>query len=122
MSKMDYPDIDDPSWISTPEERAYNYARSLAEILASKHFPANPNWQPFPDLLGVISQIDNMTTALVHKDKINEALERAALALSALEQIIPADLEYEEQRCRNGDYVAVDDVVAAIRALKGNTP
>lgn len=82
MSKMDYPDIDDPSLIGTPEERAYNYARRLAEILSAKHFPPNPDWEPLSDLLGVIYQIDNMTTALVHKDKINEAFDRAIEAVA----------------------------------------
>jgi hypothetical protein len=42
---------------------ALAYARSLAEILNAKHFPENTRWQPLPDLHGVISQIDNMTTA-----------------------------------------------------------
>jgi len=39
-------------------------AKQLAIVLAAKHFPEVPQWRVDDDLMGVINQIDNMTTAL----------------------------------------------------------
>lgn len=42
------------------------YATHLAEALWNKHWKAvAPSWKPLPDLLGVLTQIDNMTAGLV---------------------------------------------------------
>lgn len=45
---------------------AEGYATRLAQSLSDKHF-LNPDWRPLPDLYGVLTQIDNMTTGLVRK-------------------------------------------------------
>jgi len=42
----------------------YRYAVTLAQSLREKHFPDVVEWKPLPDLYGVLTQIDNMTTAL----------------------------------------------------------
>lgn len=45
--------------------QALGYATRLAESLWEKHFKRDaPHWKPLPDLLGVLTQIDNMTTGL----------------------------------------------------------
>lgn len=46
-------------------EQALRWATNLARSLARKHYPEAPQFEPLPDLVGVISQIDNMTTGLV---------------------------------------------------------
>ena len=51
--------------ISSQSWEAYIYAVSLASILAAKHFPENTEWKPLPDLTGVLTQIDNMTSSLI---------------------------------------------------------
>ena len=44
---------------------AYRIAKDLACSLYEKHFKDDaPNWKPLPDLIGVITQMDNMTAAL----------------------------------------------------------
>jgi hypothetical protein len=49
--------------LASPE---YVYAKSLAESLWRKHFRERaPDWKPLPDLLGVLTQIDNMVAELV---------------------------------------------------------
>lgn len=41
------------------------YAHQLATALWDKHYRDDaPHWQPLPDLIGVLTQIDNMTTGL----------------------------------------------------------
>jgi hypothetical protein len=46
--------------------RACNeYALMLVKSLA-KRFPAVPTWQPLDDLLGKLTQIDNMTAKLAN--------------------------------------------------------
>jgi len=47
------------------DELAYREAVALANALWSQWYREDsPNWKPLPDLRGVISQIDNMTTGL----------------------------------------------------------
>ncbi|ARO14399.1 hypothetical protein BVG79_01053 [Ketogulonicigenium robustum] len=70
--------------------RAKEYATSLAVCLHKTHYETDaPDWQPFEDLLGVLTQIDNMTAGLSHvtataaleqvkRDARNEALLEAA--------------------------------------------
>jgi hypothetical protein len=47
------------------ERQARNYATTLAINLHAKHYPEETQWKPLPDLLGVLTQIDNMTSGLV---------------------------------------------------------
>lgn len=46
-------------------DNGYRAAVRLATVLMEKHFPDATGWQPAPDLLGVVSQIDNMTADMV---------------------------------------------------------
>ena len=44
----------------------YEYAARLATALWEKHYKRfSPNWSPLPDLMGVLTQIDNMTAGMV---------------------------------------------------------
>lgn len=49
----------------TPTEHAHRWATELAASMARKFYPEVTQWEPLPDLLGVITQIDNMVTGLV---------------------------------------------------------
>lgn len=57
---------------------ALKYAQALASFLVKKHFPDNTRWAPLPDLFGVLTQIDNMTTAWESPRKALECTEDAA--------------------------------------------
>lgn len=46
------------------ECRAMSYATTLATALHAKHYAEVTQWKPLPDLLGVLTQIDNMTAGL----------------------------------------------------------
>jgi hypothetical protein len=47
------------------EPVAYNYAKHLAEAIWSKHYKdIAPHWKPLDDLMGVLTQIDNMSAGL----------------------------------------------------------
>lgn len=48
----------------TEMERATLYASDLARVLVRKHYPENTGWQPLPDLIGILTQIDNATAGL----------------------------------------------------------
>lgn len=56
-------------WISNREDGdspALRYAQRLAIALWEKHWKDDAvNWKPLPDLIGVLTQIDNMTSGLV---------------------------------------------------------
>lgn len=55
----------------------HRYALNLATALSEKHFPENKDWAPLPDLLGLLTQIDNMTTALSRQPvTVQQAAER----------------------------------------------
>lgn len=44
---------------------AKDYAKTLATYLWSMHYKDDaPDWEPFDDLFGILSQIDNMLTGL----------------------------------------------------------
>lgn len=58
-------------------EEAYQYALHLAESLR-KNYPPNPDFQFLVDLVGLLTQIDNMVAGL---DRI-EALQASNLRLS----------------------------------------
>jgi hypothetical protein len=46
-------------------DQALGYAQRLATSLWEKHWKsAAPDWRPLPDLIGVLTQIDNMTAGL----------------------------------------------------------
>ena len=48
--------------LGVDDDVIYQYAKSLAEILHEKHFPANTEWSCLDTTLGILTQIDNMTT------------------------------------------------------------
>lgn len=64
--------------LATPAARqgdATDYARRLAVSMHQKHYADEaPNWKPFDDLMGLLSQIDNMTTGLMRKPEPSEAM------------------------------------------------
>ena len=59
-------------------DEAYEYAKRLAYSIGSEHWPENTDWKPLPTLLGVLTQIDNMTT-LMRDQKAEIARWRALL-------------------------------------------
>ena len=48
--------------LEADKEEEYRYAENLLRSFVSQHFPPNPGWKPLPDLLGVLTQIDNAST------------------------------------------------------------
>jgi hypothetical protein len=53
------------------------YATRLLQHFVAEHCPHNPDWKPLPDLIGVLTQFDNvMVIARDYKSRI-EALETA---------------------------------------------
>jgi hypothetical protein len=47
------------------EPDTYGYAKRLAEAIWEKHYKSiAPQWKPFEHLIGVLTQIDNMTSGL----------------------------------------------------------
>lgn len=45
-------------------DEAYGYAKRLLEHFVAEHFPSNPDWKALPDLIGVLTQIDNVITII----------------------------------------------------------
>jgi hypothetical protein len=51
--------------LAQPEPDAYGYASRLAVAIWEQHYKGvAPQWKPFDDLMGVLTQIDNMTAGL----------------------------------------------------------
>lgn len=42
--------------------KAYDYALHFARAFMAKHYPENTKWEPLPDLIGILTQLDNMST------------------------------------------------------------
>lgn len=51
------------------ERQAKNYATTLAINIHAKHYAEVTQWKPLPDTLGVLTQIDNMTSGLVKRNR-----------------------------------------------------
>ena len=64
-------------------ERAHSYAVGFLRSFVSQHFPPNPDWRPLPDLLGVLTQIDNATTITRDLRAENERLRARVAHLEA---------------------------------------
>jgi hypothetical protein len=57
------------------ETEEYRYARNLLVHFVEEHFPHNPDWRPLPDLIGVLTQIDNaITIARDYKARLSGGL------------------------------------------------
>lgn len=56
-------------------QHAHRWATELAVNLARKHYPEVTQWKPLPDLLGVITQLDNMSTGLVRAPQPEQAAQ-----------------------------------------------
>lgn len=55
------------------EDDVTAYAEQLASALAKKHFPNTPDWKPMTgDLMGLLTQIDNMTAGLSRQENVIE--------------------------------------------------
>ena len=50
--------------VNNDYEESYQYALRLADALRKKHYPDNTDWRPLGDLLGLLTQIDNMVADL----------------------------------------------------------
>jgi len=56
-----------------PKTEAHSYAERLAYSIWKQHFKEqSPDWKPLPDLLGVLTQIDNMVAGMTRKEKLNQ--------------------------------------------------
>jgi len=56
--------------IEQPADDALGYAQHLATALWEKYGKERaPNWKPLDTVLGVLTQIDNMTAGMVRKDE-----------------------------------------------------
>lgn len=61
----------------TVSERETKYARDLAVSLHRQHYSEEaPQWEPFDDLYGILTQIDNMTVGLRRTVSGQEAVAR----------------------------------------------
>lgn len=94
----------------------YGYAKRLAQHLVSKHWPENKSWEALPDLEGVLSQIDNMTTGftlkpitLTYDEIVKEAREWCAKACNST-GFITGDKD---------DWSAMKTAIAILTAWKG---
>jgi hypothetical protein len=58
---------------SLQQPDAYGYARRLADAIWKKHYKSTaPQWEPFDNLIGVLTQIDNMTSGLTARQEKQE--------------------------------------------------
>lgn len=63
-----------------PYEEAYQYALNLADCVMGKHYHDNKDWRPEGDLMGLLTQIDNMVAGVASKARSDGMREAAAIA------------------------------------------
>jgi hypothetical protein len=85
------------------EPDCYGYASRLATHLWEKHYKdAAPQWKPFDDLLGVLTQIDNMTSGLARMEHPEiEYKERILRLEGALKKALAQPEQQQDSTCNN---------------------
>lgn len=73
----------------------YEYARQLAVYIWERDFKESaPDWEPLPDMFGVLSQIDNMIAS--KSDKLINSAADALAIIKSVEYDNPLSLENAE--------------------------
>ncbi len=76
-------------------ETAKNDLRSFMTSFVRENFFDNTGWQPLPDLLGMLSQMDNASTvARTYRDRADASQARLSEAVKVLEELWYAVLLY----------------------------
>jgi len=84
------------------EPDAYGYARRLAEYIWAAHYRVTaPQWKPLDDLMGVLTQIDNMTSGLVTLPAAQPAQEPVAWPCVIAEANFEQNTITLEMQCSN---------------------
>jgi len=100
-------------------EKAYQYALNLADCLV-KHYPdaVKDRWRPLGDLLGLLTQIDNMVAGLIPADTpaAKMTVQDAAKVLLGDDYTSPL---LEVLDAYNNDYDVGQDELKALRAIAG---
>ena len=50
----------------------YEYAKDIATWMAKNFYPESPGWEPCENLMGILTQIDNMVTGLTRRSTLTE--------------------------------------------------
>ena len=95
----------------TVHREALGYATRLLEHFVAEHFPHNPGWKPLPDLIGVLTQIDNaITIARDYKARLAAAPavggEDLRQALTNWFHSLPTDFLSNPKKC-NAEFAAL---------------
>ena len=100
--------------LAAPEQSELGYATRLAEAIYKQHYKDDaPEWKPLPDLMGVLTQIDNMFADLyTHPAPKAEPVNRTLL--DALKQITD---RFEQSGAYDHDHT-VELARAAIKAAE----
>ena len=93
-------------------EEAYQYALHLAEALR-ENYPPNPDFRFLGDLVGLLTQIDNMVAGLSQTDAREAALREAAALAETLSEKWREEGGMAKDTCRR--------IAAAILALIGES-
>ena len=107
---------------------AQSYATTLAVSMHKQHYAeAAPNWQPLPDLVGLLTQIDNMYAGLRNDLEAAEVENKRLVGLplaSLLEERYALQIAWETAKKQNshdmllsGDEIHMHD--AAINQARG---
>ena len=103
-----------PVYRSTPPSASVGvgYAKQLATSLWQRHYREDaPQWEPFDDILGLLSQIDNMVSGLTRSAQQPAAVDGALR--SAAERLVRKAVT----QSRTTSSVFTSDVEALERAL-----
>lgn len=95
---------------------AQRYATNLCTAIVSEHYPENTEWRPLPSLGGVLSQIDNASTGLVNRERLELAERQRDEARKALEPF--ARIEPVSISLLGGEHISSDAFRAARKLVE----
>jgi hypothetical protein len=102
------------------ETHAYGYAKRLAEAIWSKHYKTTaPQWEPFDELIGVLTQIDNMTAGLISPPQRKPLTDEEMKAVVEQELVNYWDGEYIDTTGAKDCLTKFAQAIEAKHGIKG---
>jgi len=107
------------------DNKALDYAVRLAASLSKKHFPEVPQWRPLDNIIGVLTQIDNMTCALSRAAALQERVRLLEATLTKCADDLESEIKYRYgeniHRALQRKFDADMQIIVSARAVLGES-
>ena len=97
--------------LKAERDEALRYATNFLVSYVNKYFPHNPEWRPLPELIGVLTQLDNASTIT---GELKARAEAAEKRLNGCRQWLRANASAERNPEARAAFIEAHDAILAI--------